>query len=370
MAVRLDRDELQVIDDELLIAAIRASCASEAKEVEEDASLAEISLEVPELKLSFKNVLEIDNLHGFQNLRKLCLDNNIIERIENLSHLEQLEWLDLSFNNIAKITGLEALTKLTDLSLFNNRIQDIENLDKLKDLQCLSLGNNKVTALDSVLRLRPFKKLRLLSLEGNPVAKEGEYRLYVLAYLSGLTYLDYSMVLKSETVAAREQYQDELLDVEEKESLELEKEAREEAAFKHTAELKAANLNFALTVFAEMFETDAEIPKLRNLPGISDVLNSFQSEVESASDSFLQAGLQKDASKKEKIAAFEKNLDDLREKFTTDSITELEAFAKFKKHTLRDVLLAARGGGEGDDLFLDDAAAAAAKTITLSPVFA
>ena len=52
---------------------------------------------------------------------KLQLDNNIIEKIENISHLTNLEWLDLSFNNISRIEGLDSLLKLTDLSLFNNR---------------------------------------------------------------------------------------------------------------------------------------------------------------------------------------------------------------------------------------------------------
>jgi Leucine-rich repeat (LRR) protein len=34
------------------------------------------------------------------------LDNNIIEKIENLDTLTNLTWLDLSFNNIAVIEGM------------------------------------------------------------------------------------------------------------------------------------------------------------------------------------------------------------------------------------------------------------------------
>ena len=335
MAISDPRDEVQVIDDELLVSAIRSEGLISGEWTA--SSLAEIALSVPQLKLSFKNILEIDNLQGFNHLRKLCLDNNILKKIENLDHLDQLEWLDLSFNNIEKISGLEKLTKLTDLSLFNNRITDIDHLDKCLDLQCLSLGNNKITALDSIVKLRVFKQLRLLNLEGNPVSKEGEYRMYVLAYLNDLTYLDYSMVLKSETVAAREQYQDELLDVEEKESLELEKCARDIAAKKHTAELTKANLAFVETIFDDMFADDAEMAKLKKLPGVTDVYNSFQSEVESASDTFLQAGLAKDKQKNEDVTSFDQRLTELREKYTQDSITEIEAFAKFKKHQLRDI---------------------------------
>jgi hypothetical protein len=60
------------------------------------------------------------------------------------------------------------------------------------------------------LCLRPFRKferLRLLNLEGNPVCKEAEYRMMVLAFLNQLKYLDYSMVQRDEIIAAREQFQ-------------------------------------------------------------------------------------------------------------------------------------------------------------------
>ncbi len=39
------------------------------------------------------DILRIDNLWSFTNLRKLQLDNNMIEKIENLHMLVHLEWL-------------------------------------------------------------------------------------------------------------------------------------------------------------------------------------------------------------------------------------------------------------------------------------
>ena len=83
------------------------------------------------------------------------------------------------------------------------------------------------------MKLRKFKKLHLLNLEGNPASRESEYRSQVLAYLIDLKYLDYAMVVQSEVVAAREQYQDELLDVEEKEVWFV-------SAFRWDAQLKSA----------------------------------------------------------------------------------------------------------------------------------
>ena len=62
------------------------------------------------LKLSYKNICDIDHLDAMEQLHTLCLDNNVISRIENLGHLTNLIWLDLSFNNITKIEGLETLS--------------------------------------------------------------------------------------------------------------------------------------------------------------------------------------------------------------------------------------------------------------------
>lgn len=92
------------------------------------------------------DILRIENLWQFTNLRKLQLDNNIIEEIpeKSLESLTQLEWLDLSFNNIENICGLGKLVHLRDLSLAHNRIKTICNLDSLTKLQVLSLANNLI----------------------------------------------------------------------------------------------------------------------------------------------------------------------------------------------------------------------------------
>jgi len=42
------------------------------------------------LALSYKNIIEIDNLQGMDRLMKLQLDNNIITKIEGLDHLVNL----------------------------------------------------------------------------------------------------------------------------------------------------------------------------------------------------------------------------------------------------------------------------------------
>ena len=43
------------------------------------------------------DVLKIDNLWALENLTRLQLDNNIIEKIENIGFLKNLTWLGTKF---------------------------------------------------------------------------------------------------------------------------------------------------------------------------------------------------------------------------------------------------------------------------------
>uniref|UniRef100_A0A8B9TD18 Dynein regulatory complex subunit 3 n=1 Tax=Anas platyrhynchos TaxID=8839 RepID=A0A8B9TD18_ANAPL len=177
-----------VIDDEMLQKAIEEQWPEDIGRLAKSEG---VDLKnVTELQLSFRNILQIDNLWQFENLTKLQLDNNIIEKIEALESLVHLVWLDLSFNNIEVIEGLDTLVKLQDLSLYNNRISKIEHMDTLQELQIFSIGKNNLT----VVYLRRFKKLRTLNLTGNPFCEEEQYVLFVVAHIPDLVYLDFKRV--------------------------------------------------------------------------------------------------------------------------------------------------------------------------------
>eukprot|EP00741_Cyanophora_paradoxa_P012849 tig00020629_g12407.t1 len=238
-----DQAEPTVIDDELIRKCISIPDEEGSLMLKKDATEStkdskKESLEFHEIKaliFSFKNILRVDNLSGLDHLRKLQLDNNIIEKIENLSSLTNLTWLDLSFNNIEKIDGLETLVHLTDLSLFSNKISVVENLDTLTNLQVLSLGNNAIKEMENTVKyLRKFKSLRCLNLAGNPIHKDPEYRNQVLAYVKGLTYLDFRLVDEAAVQAAREALQSELQELEEREA-DAEKETQVEEARRQRA---------------------------------------------------------------------------------------------------------------------------------------
>uniref|UniRef100_A0A2I3H3M4 Dynein regulatory complex subunit 3 n=1 Tax=Nomascus leucogenys TaxID=61853 RepID=A0A2I3H3M4_NOMLE len=220
------------------------------------------------------------NLWQFENLRKLQLDNNIIEKIEGLENLTHLVWLDLSFNNIETIEGLDTLVNLEDLSLFNNQISKIDSLDALVKLQVLSLGNNRIDNMMNIIYLRRFKCLRTLSLSGNPISEAEDYKMFICAYLPDLVYLDFRCIddHTKELAEAKHQYSiDELKRQEKLMQARLEDEqARREELEKHkTAFVEHLNGSF---LFDSMYAEDSEGNKLSYLPGVGELLETYPSE--------------------------------------------------------------------------------------------
>lgn len=67
-----------------------------------------------EISLHQFDLEKIENLDKYcRHLRILFLQNNIIEKMENLEKLKELEYLNLAVNNISTIEGLEQCESLT-----------------------------------------------------------------------------------------------------------------------------------------------------------------------------------------------------------------------------------------------------------------
>lgn len=334
--------EPTVVDEELCRRCISVRRTSTQTGEQTDAAKKDAAntpfTEVDCLIFSFKNILKIDNLIGFDRLVKLQLDNNIIEKVENLSHLHNLEWLDLSFNNISEISGLESLTSLTNLSFFSNRITQIGNLDTLKNLQLLSLGNNLIRNLDSIMYLRPFAHLQAVNFVGNPFCQESEYRAYVLAHLKHVKYLDYRLVDDQAITSAREQYQDELLDLEESEAAAEAEEATAGTKAERKALLKAASLPDMETIFDDiMTKGDGDVSRLRSHPLLQEPLAQLQEQVDAASEEFVAAVLEFHTSKTQEHAEFSAALANAKQKSDNDSKAEIAKYRALKKRSLGEV---------------------------------
>jgi hypothetical protein len=68
-------------------------------------------------------------------------------------------------------------------------------------------GRNRISVAQTLVYLRQFKHLRMLTLEDNPLAQSSDYRSRAVAHLPNLTFLDHRLVSSSEVQAATEQHQ-------------------------------------------------------------------------------------------------------------------------------------------------------------------
>jgi len=297
--------------------------------------------DVTSLRLDFKNILKVDNLWQFSLLVKLQLDNNIIEQIEGLETLVNLKWLDLSFNNIEVIEGLEKLTKLEDLTLFNNRISFLENMEALKDLHIFSIGNNKLQGLEQMIYLRRFDKLRTLNMSGNPLCEDPNYRLFAIAYLSHLVYLDFRLVdadTRNKAHALYENKLGELMHHEYTEKMAQEAEERMEAAFELHQSAYVERLDGDY-LFEAMYSDDPEGQKLHKLPGMEETINDFRKKFTVLCRKIFEYGLTEHTRRTTEVETFFNCMHDAKNANKDLAVTDIENFLMYQKCVFRDILL-------------------------------
>ncbi|CAI2362369.1 unnamed protein product [Moneuplotes crassus] len=301
--------------------------------------------EFTHLALSYRNIIDIDNLKGMEKLRKLQLDNNIIYKIQNLDHLINLEWLDLSFNQIEKIEGLGTLTKLTDLSLYNNHIEEVGGLGKLLELNVLSLGQNRIKSYENVITyLREIpNKLEVLTLEGNPCIKKEnkeEYQLYAYAYLEKLQYLDYHIVKQEIRNAALEKHRE---DIDERDN---QKEADKNVVTtpslmskERRAQLIEAHVLIANDIFKRNLAEDEVMQKFTILPNYQDIMQQIDDEVRDKIEEFINDILKSHQEKKDKIAYWTEILKEGETKAELKSIGLINEFKTRQNEQLKQINL-------------------------------
>ncbi|CAG8593545.1 4753_t:CDS:10, partial [Dentiscutata heterogama] len=117
-----------------------------------------------DLDLYDNRISYIENLEMLKNLVSLDLSYNKIKVIENLEELTCLKNLYFVQNKITIIQNLDSLINIINLELGGNRIRVIENLDSLVNLEQLWLGKNKITELQNMENL---KNLKILSIQSN-----------------------------------------------------------------------------------------------------------------------------------------------------------------------------------------------------------
>ncbi|NWY14577.1 DRC3 protein, partial [Aphelocoma coerulescens] len=303
--------EPNIIDDEMVQKAIEEKCPEDLGDL---ARVENTNFKVvTELQLSFKSILQIDNLWPLENLTKLQLDNNVIEKIEGLETLVHLVWLDLSFNNIEVIEGLDTLVKLQDLSLYSNRISKLEHMDTLQELQIFSVGKNNLTILEDVVYLRRLKNLRTLNLSGNPFCNKEHYMLFVVAHLPSLVYLDFKLVRDStvrflhsltgksgNSILQRFCFVIPALGA---------GSLQKSGSQKHTTAF-VEHLNGSF-LFDSLYAEDTEVAKLASLPEVEDLLQAYPSWFVSVCENLYNYGLQEYEKREAEVSKFYKRLHEI-----------------------------------------------------------
>lgn len=139
-----------------------------------------------EVSLHQQEIEKIENLEYYcRHLKILYLQNNIIEKLENLEKLKELEYLNLAVNSISKIENIEHCESLNKLDMTMNFV-DIEDLKESCD--CLS----------------KCPSLRELYLTGNPCESFKYCKEYITARVPQLTLYNGNEILKSERIKAKQ----------------------------------------------------------------------------------------------------------------------------------------------------------------------
>uniref|UniRef100_A0A3B3TFY9 Leucine rich repeat containing 9 n=1 Tax=Paramormyrops kingsleyae TaxID=1676925 RepID=A0A3B3TFY9_9TELE len=187
------------------------------------------TLKITALNLDGQRLSRLENLEGLVNLQWASFNNNDITDIEGLEKCRQLKELSLDDNDISRLDGLSCLHQLTRLSMNGNRLSSLDTciFDELPFLHFLSMennrlgslrgtqrarslfelyvGNNRIGATRDIYYLKALTSLVVLDLHGNPlVAKQENYRMYVVFQLPSLKALDGLAVEMSESESAKD----------------------------------------------------------------------------------------------------------------------------------------------------------------------
>ncbi|KAM6993790.1 leucine-rich repeat-containing protein 46 [Passerculus sandwichensis] len=121
------------------------------------------------LRLDRENISCIGKSRGQEGIHSLYLQQNQIEKLENLECFPNLRFLCLAGNRIQRVQNLQGLLQLGLLDLSHNLIQVLHTEELPRSLRILDLAGNQCTQQegyrDGVLAALP----RLLQLDSQPV---------------------------------------------------------------------------------------------------------------------------------------------------------------------------------------------------------
>lgn len=129
--------------------------------------------------------------------RELDLRGLRIPLIENLGVTrDQVDYLDLTDNDVRYLGNFPQLRRLRHINLSNNSVARIDPRihRMLPFLQTLVLTNNALAEFPQLAHLRRLRRLEYLTLMGNPVSRQKNYREFVIWRVPSVRVLDYKRV--------------------------------------------------------------------------------------------------------------------------------------------------------------------------------
>lgn len=162
------------------------------------------------LMLGKNKIRRITGMRSLIKLDVLDLHGNMIRVIENLSHLHHLRVLNLAGNEIVHTAGLTGMTSLAELNLRRNRIIHLYEVDLLPQLQRLYLSHNSIKEFSDIACITENPSLTELSLDGNPLANNPDYRKMIIHKMKNLKVLDTRPLTEEERMQVAHVIQEEV----------------------------------------------------------------------------------------------------------------------------------------------------------------
>ncbi|KAI5635228.1 leucine-rich repeat domain-containing protein [Phthorimaea operculella] len=116
---------------------------------------------ISNLVLDQNELQRLDNIDTYSRVENLSICNNFLLRMHGVSRLTNIRVLALNNNGILQIEGLKDLIYLKVLKLAGNNIKSIEHLNNNMHLEHLDLSNNQISFIADISYLKSLKHLNL-----------------------------------------------------------------------------------------------------------------------------------------------------------------------------------------------------------------